>query len=103
MAPDIRSVHVKDAKTADDPRAVGPGSPARVRGRSTSHRFIKTLKAVGYDGGASMIEREVGDQAGRIADVKHGLDFLHRCLLEPSEPNDAVPGVHNSEQLRGSD
>ena len=33
LGPDIRSVHVKDAKRTDRPRALGPGSPA-WRGRS---------------------------------------------------------------------
>ena len=42
-------------------------------------RFVKALKSVGYQG-PLVIEREVGDQAGRLRDVAHGLDFLRECL-----------------------
>ena len=59
------------------------------------------MKDVGY-AGPLVVEREVGDQAGRIGDLKHGLDFLRRCLAEPVGAGDATPGVHNSEQPRDS-
>ena len=42
-------------------------------------RFVETLKSVGYRG-PLIIEREVGDQAGRLRDVAHGLSFLRECL-----------------------
>jgi len=98
LGPDIRSVHVKDAKRPTIPGQWGEEVPLG-QGEVDIPRFIKTLKAIGYDG-PLVVEREVGDQAGRIKDVRYGLDFLRRCLAEPSEPADAKPGVHNSEQPR---
>ena len=100
LAPDIRSVHVKDAKRPTIPGRWGEEVPLGA-GEVDVRRFIKALKAVGY-AGPLVVEREVGDQAGRIEDVKHGLDFLRRCLAEPVEAADATPGVHNSEQPRES-
>ncbi len=60
---------------------------------------IRTLRAVGY-AGPLVAEREVGDQAGRMRDVKHGLDLLRRCLAEPVEPADGRSRVHSSESPR---
>jgi L-ribulose-5-phosphate 3-epimerase len=100
LGPDIRSVHVKDARRPTIPGQWGEEVPLG-RGEVDIPRFIKALKAIGYTG-PLIVEREVGDQAGRIGDVKHGLDFLRRCLAEPVEPADATPGVHNSEQPRES-
>jgi L-ribulose-5-phosphate 3-epimerase len=100
LGPDIRSVHVKDARRPTIPGQWGEEVPLG-QGEVDIPRFIRTLKAIGYDG-PLIVEREVGDQAGRIADVKHGLEFLRRCLAEPVEGDDAVPGVHNSEQPRKS-
>jgi sugar phosphate isomerase/epimerase len=78
LGPDIRSVHVKDARR---PRAKGQwGEEVPLgQGEVDIPRFIKTLKAVGYHG-PLVIEREVGDQAGRLRDVAAGLDFLRECL-----------------------
>ena len=49
-----------------------------VRG-SVNRKFVETLQKVGYRG-PLMIEREVGDQAGRIRDIAHGIRFLRECL-----------------------
>ena len=98
LGPDIRSVHVKDARRPTIPGQWGAEVPLG-EGEVDIHRFIKTLKAIGY-AGPLVVEREVGDQAGRLKDVKHGLDLLRRCLAEPAGADDAVPGVHNSELPR---
>jgi L-ribulose-5-phosphate 3-epimerase len=37
------------------------------------------LKTNGYSG-PLIIEREVGDQAGRLRDLAHGLLYLRECL-----------------------
>ena len=49
------------------------------QGEVNIRRFVETLKTVGYRG-PLIIEREVGDQAGRLRDVAHGLAFLRDCL-----------------------
>ena len=80
LAPDIRSVHVKDAKR---PRVSGQwGEEVPLgQGEVDIRRFVQTLKKVGYTG-PLVVEREVGDQAGRLRDVAHGLTFLRECLAE---------------------
>ena len=40
---------------------------------------MRTLKQVGYRG-PLCIEREVGDQAGRVRDIEHGIKYLRECL-----------------------
>ena len=99
LGPDIRSVHVKDARRPTIPGQWGQEVPLG-QGEVDIPRFLRTLKAVGYSG-PLIVEREVGDQAGRMKDVKHGLEFLRRALTEPAGPDDAVPGVHNSGLPRG--
>ena len=44
-------------------------------------KLIKTLKKVGYRG-PLCIEREVGDQEQRFADIAHGIRYLKECLAE---------------------
>jgi sugar phosphate isomerase/epimerase len=80
LGPDIRSVHVKDARR---PKASGVwGEEVRLgEGEVDIRKFVKTLKQVGYRG-PLVVEREVGDQAGRIRDVAHGLAYLRECLAE---------------------
>jgi L-ribulose-5-phosphate 3-epimerase len=41
--------------------------------------FVNSLKRNGYCG-PLIIEREVGDQAGRFRDLAHGLSYLRDCL-----------------------
>ena len=84
LAQDIRSVHVKDARRPTIPGNWGEEVPLG-EGEVNIPRFIRALKAVGY-AGPLVIEREVGDQAARIRDIRHGLDFLRRCLAEPAIP-----------------
>ncbi len=99
LAQDIRSVHVKDARRPTIPGEWGEEVPLG-EGEVDIPRFLRTLKAVGY-AGPLVVEREVGSQADRIRDVKHGLDLIRRSLAEPATPADAHPGVHNSESPRG--
>jgi L-ribulose-5-phosphate 3-epimerase len=80
LGPDIRSVHVKDAKRPTIPGQWGEEVPLG-EGEVDIPRFIQTLKAIGY-AGPLVVEREVGDKAGRFKDVKHGLDFLRQCLAK---------------------
>ncbi len=94
LGPDIRSVHVKDARRPAIPGEWGEEVPLGL-GEVNIPQFIRALKAIGY-AGPLVVEREVGDQAGRIEDVRHGLAFLRRCLAEPAGADDATPGVHNS-------
>lgn len=78
LGPDIQSVHVKDANRPKTPGQWGEEVPLG-EGQVDIRRFIKTLERVGYRG-PLFIEREVGDQAGRIRDIAHGLRFVRECL-----------------------
>jgi sugar phosphate isomerase/epimerase len=78
LGPDIRSVHVKDANRPTTPGQWGEEVPLG-RGQVDIRRFVQTLRKVGYRG-PLCIEREVGDQESRLADVAHGLRFLQECL-----------------------
>jgi L-ribulose-5-phosphate 3-epimerase len=76
--PDIRSVHVKDAKRPTTVGAWGDEMPLG-KGQVDIRRFIRTLQRVGYNG-PLCIERGVGTQAQRVADVAEGIRFLRECL-----------------------
>jgi len=78
LGPDIRSVHVKDATRTRVPGTWGEEVPLG-KGQVNIRAFIKTLKKVGYQG-PLCIEREVGNQQQRIADIAHGIRFLKECL-----------------------
>jgi sugar phosphate isomerase/epimerase len=80
LAPDIRSVHVKDANRPTTPGAWGEEVPLG-RGQTNTAAFVKALKRVGYRG-PLCIEREVGTQDERFRDIEHGVQFLRRCLAE---------------------
>ncbi len=80
LAPNIRSVHVKDARRPRTHGQWGEEVPLG-EGEVDIRRFLRTLKAIGYQG-PLVVEREVGDQAGRLRDVARGLDFLRQCLAE---------------------
>lgn len=80
LGPDIRSVHVKDANRPKVPGQWGEEVPLG-QGQVNIRAFVQTLKKVGYRG-PLCIEREVGDQAARIADIAHGVRFLKDCLAE---------------------
>jgi sugar phosphate isomerase/epimerase len=78
LASDIRSVHLKDARRPKVAGEWGEEVPLG-EGEVDIRRFVQTLKKVGYTG-PLVVEREVGDQAGRLRDVAHGLAFLRECL-----------------------
>jgi sugar phosphate isomerase/epimerase len=80
LGPDIRSVHVKDANRPTTPGTWGEEVPLG-QGQASIRQFVKTLKKVGYRG-PLCIEREVGNQEQRIADIAHGIRFLQQCLAE---------------------
>src|SRR5919109_248348 len=63
LGPDIRSVHVKDAKRPRVPGTWGEEVPLG-KGQANIKEFVRTLKRVGYRG-PLCIEREVGDQPAR--------------------------------------
>ncbi|MFO0800843.1 MAG: sugar phosphate isomerase/epimerase family protein [Gemmataceae bacterium] len=78
LAPDIRSVHVKDANRPPRPGVWGEEVPLGT-GQTNTAGFVKALKRVGYTG-PLCIEREVGSQADRFRDIEHGVRFLRECL-----------------------
>jgi sugar phosphate isomerase/epimerase len=80
LAPDIRSVHVKDANRPKVPGTWGEEVPLG-KGQTNTREFIRTLWRVGYRG-PLCIEREVGNQQDRFADIAHGIRFLRECLAE---------------------
>ena len=80
LGPDIRSVHVKDARRPTVPGRWGEEVPLG-QGEVNIRKFVQALKDVGYTG-PLVVEREVGDQAGRLRDVAHGLAHLRECLAE---------------------
>ena len=51
------------------------------KGQVNIKKFVQTLKKVGYKG-PLCIEREVGDQPQRMADIAHGIKVLRECLAE---------------------
>jgi sugar phosphate isomerase/epimerase len=80
LGPDIRSVHVKDANRTKVPGTWGEEVPLG-QGQVNIKQWVKTLKKVGYRG-PLCIEREVGDQEQRVADIAHGIRYLRECLAE---------------------
>lgn len=80
LAPDIRSVHLKDALRPTVKGTWGTEVPLGV-GQTNTKEFVKALKRIGYSG-ALCIEREVGTQADRYRDIEHGVRYLRACLAE---------------------
>jgi sugar phosphate isomerase/epimerase len=78
LGPDIRSVHVKDANRPTTPGHWGEEVPLG-RGQVNIRAWVQTLQKVGYRG-PLCIEREVGNQEQRVADIAHGIRFLRECL-----------------------
>jgi sugar phosphate isomerase/epimerase len=78
LGPDIRSVHVKDARRPKTPGQWGEEVPLGA-GEVNIPKFIQTLKKVGYTG-PLVVEREVGTQPERIRDIGAGLALLRDCL-----------------------
>ena len=80
LGADIRSVHVKDANRPTVPGNWGEEVPLG-QGQVNIRQFVKTLQKVGYRG-PLCIEREVGNQEQRLADIAHGIRYLKECLAE---------------------
>jgi sugar phosphate isomerase/epimerase len=80
LAPDIRSVHVKDANRPTTKGTWGEEVPLG-RGQTNTKQFVKTLRKAGYRG-PLCIEREVGTQQERFRAIEHGVRFLRECLAE---------------------
>lgn len=80
LAPDIRSVHVKDADRPTKKGTWGEEVPLG-RGQTNTKQFLKSLKRIGYRG-ALCIEREVGNQEDRFRDIEHGVRFIRDCLRD---------------------
>jgi sugar phosphate isomerase/epimerase len=81
LGADIRSVHVKDARRTQVAGQWGDEVPLG-EGEVKIPSFLAALKRVGYTG-PLVIEREVGDQAGRLRDVATGLARLREWLSGP--------------------
>jgi sugar phosphate isomerase/epimerase len=77
LGPDIRSVHAKDAIRPARPGEWGTEVPLG-QGEVDMRRFVRALVEVGYRG-PLCIEREVGSQDERLADIAHGIDVLRDC------------------------
>jgi len=80
LAPFVRSVHVKDANRPTTPGTWGEEVPLG-QGQVHIRHFVQTLKKVGYRG-PLCVEREVGNQEQRVADIAHGLRYLRDSLKE---------------------
>lgn len=80
LAPDIRSVHLKDANRTKTKGTWGEEVPLGT-GQTNTKAFVKALKRVGYRG-PLCIEREVGTQNERFKDIEHGVKFLKECVAE---------------------
>jgi L-ribulose-5-phosphate 3-epimerase len=78
LGPDIKSVHVKDAKRTSVAGAWGEEVPLG-QGQVDIAAFLKALRKIGYRG-PLCIEREVGDQAARFRDIAQGIAFVRGCL-----------------------
>jgi sugar phosphate isomerase/epimerase len=78
LGPDIRSVHMKDARRPTVSGQWGEEVPLG-QGEVNIPKFVQALKRNAFHG-PLIIEREVGDQAGRLRDVAAGLAYLRDCL-----------------------
>jgi len=76
LAPHVVSVHAKDGDwpPADKPGALGTERPLG-QGAVGIPRFVDALKRAGYKGSIN-VEREIEDQAQRLADIGMGVRLL---------------------------
>ncbi len=74
LAGNLVSVHAKDG---DWPTASGALGRERPLGEGSVGipRFVETLKKIGYDGSVN-VEREIEDQAQRLADIGMAVRLL---------------------------
>ena len=78
LAPDIRSVHLKDAIRPTKKGEWGTEVPLGT-GATNTRGFVAALKRIDFRG-PLCIEREAGTPAERFADIEHGVRFLRECL-----------------------
>ena len=78
LGPDIRSVHVKDARRPTTPGQWGQEVPLG-KGEVDIPEFVRALRRVGY-AGPLIVERGGDDRAACLRDVADGLAFLRACL-----------------------
>lgn len=78
LGPDIRSVHLKDARRPKVQGEWGEEVPLG-EGEANIPQFVRELQSLGF-ANALVIEREVGDLAGRKRDIGHAVRFLRNCL-----------------------
>ena len=76
LGDDIVHVHAKDARRTKVPGEWGSEVPLG-EGEVGMERFLEALDAVGFDG-PLVVEREVGDQDGRVRDIRQGIELLRR-------------------------
>jgi L-ribulose-5-phosphate 3-epimerase len=79
LGPDIRSVHAKDARRPKVKGTWGEEVPLG-QGEVNVAEWVQTLWRVGYRG-PLCVEREVGDQEQRVADITHGVNYLRQCTV----------------------
>src|SRR5947209_3230611 len=79
LGPDIRSVHAKDARRPKVKGTWGEEVPLG-EGEVNVREWVRTLWRVGYCG-PLCVEREVGDQEQRVADITHGINYLRQCTV----------------------
>lgn len=79
LAPDIQSVHVKDANRPTVPGTWGTEVPLG-QGQTATAAFVAALGRIGY-AGPLCIEREVGTQVERFADIAAGVRFLRESTM----------------------
>lgn len=80
LAPDIRSVHMKDANRPKVKGTWGEEVPLG-EGQTDTAAVIRLLSKVGYRG-PLCIEREVGTQQERFRDIEHGVKFIRHTLYQ---------------------
>jgi L-ribulose-5-phosphate 3-epimerase len=80
LGADIVSVHAKDAIRPTTAGHWGTEVPLG-EGQVDFPRFLRTLKSVGFRG-PICVEREVGDQAARLRDLRHGLHYLSEQVAQ---------------------
>ena len=78
LGPDIRSVHLKDARRPTAKGEWGEEVPLG-RGQVDIPRFLNALIRSGYTR-PLLVEREVGDRAARVADIASGLALARASL-----------------------
>ena len=80
LGPDIFHVHVKDATPPVAPGEWGVELPLG-EGVVGMANYLEVLATVDYDG-PLVVEREVGTQEQRVADIRQGVHTLRRLLTE---------------------